>query len=706
MAFRLRCAVSSLPFSAATGQLCVLDRPPSRLAKPLKLLGLPSAGSCAESWPPKKKPTFCERPRGASATDADAVPAKLLTHLRLLAVDSYGSWSLRRELTFRERVRGASATDIERRRRLLIFLFLVRRSPFDELPSPTSTSTSTSTATTTATTTSVTTNTTSSTITTTSTTATTSTTTVTTTTPIATTAASAATTRSNPAQPKKTKATTTTPAVANATHIAANATAIHTVAKATPTVANGTAGDNTSARQPNKTASKRGLLRVSPATTAAPAGSERFDCNHGYEHWESDLVGWSEPKKAWCCERYEVGCAADPSNSSRPFDCDSGSASGEEQWTASQKMWCCRHRRKGCVFDCAAGVDKWQRGWSEEKKAWCCALEDVACVHNCSDGFENWEAAWTIEKKSWCCKFKNRGCVIAQTVPVTPADVTLGDNTSAVAPVATGGANTTGAVVAWTACAFEEGTDYSGHDIANSQVESKDDCCSACVNHPGCTVGVLFEGRCFLKSSTAADKVVSEGRTACALAVGAEAGDVQALSDTGSSRSDPAPGDAEAPSSGETRQSAHSSVHAGLDKTDDDPALYNCDDEEEEGWSPAKGDFCCENEGKGCPPAGVQGASAVLGRGSSELARPGRAAPVAAGAASVAATLLSIGCCYRRGPRPQRGAPCPAAGGRSRGRPTSDCFWSAIAGARRSPAGYTELRPADADAPTSTADGL
>ncbi|CAK0788449.1 unnamed protein product, partial [Prorocentrum cordatum] len=404
---------------------------------------------------------------------------------------------------------------------------------------------------------------------------------------------------------------------------------------------------------------------------ARPAATAPFDCQHGYAKWER---GWSEAKKAWCCERYEVGCAADPSNSSRPFDCDSGSASGEEQWTASQKMWCCRHRRKGCVFDCAAGVDKWQRGWSEEKKAWCCALEDVACVHNCSDGFENWEAAWTIEKKSWCCKFKNRGCVIAQTVPVTPADVTLGDNTSAVAPVATGGANTTGAVVAWTACAFEEGTDYSGHDIANSQVESKDDCCSACVNHPGCTVGVLFEGRCFLKSSTAADKVVSEGRTACALAVGAEAGDVQALSDTGSSRSDPAPGDAEAPSSGETRQSAHSSVHAGLDKTDDDPALYNCDDEEEEGWSPAKGDFCCENEGKGCPPAGVQGASAVLGRGSSELARPGRAAPVAAGAASVAATLLSIGCCYRRGPRPQRGAPCPAAGGRSRGRPTSALF--------------------------------
>lgn len=125
--------------------------------------------------------------------------------------------------------------------------------------------------------------------------------------------------------------------MANATHIAANATAIHTVAKATPTVANGTAGDNTSARQPNKTASKRGLLRVSPATTAAPAGSERFDCNHGYEHWESDLVGWSEPKKAWCCERAHRGCGttSTPTSTEAPTTSTAASTRGASTSTSA-----------------------------------------------------------------------------------------------------------------------------------------------------------------------------------------------------------------------------------------------------------------------------------------------------------------------------------------------------------------------------------
>ncbi|CAK0861296.1 unnamed protein product [Prorocentrum cordatum] len=63
----------------------------------------------------------------------------------------------------------------------------------------------------------------------------------------------------------------------------------------------------------------------------------RFDCNHGYEHWESDLVGWSEPKKAWCCERAHRGCGttSTPTSTEAPTTSTAASTRGASTSTSA-----------------------------------------------------------------------------------------------------------------------------------------------------------------------------------------------------------------------------------------------------------------------------------------------------------------------------------------------------------------------------------
>merc|ERR1712176_1315327 len=45
-----------------------------------------------------------------------------------------------------------------------------------------------------------------------------------------------------------------------------------------------------------------------------PPAPVPYDCNAGFANWQA---GWSEPKKAWCCQHQGKGCAATPCPTTR-----------------------------------------------------------------------------------------------------------------------------------------------------------------------------------------------------------------------------------------------------------------------------------------------------------------------------------------------------------------------------------------------------
>jgi len=110
------------------------------------------------------------------------------------------------------------------------------------------------------------------------------------------------------------------------------------------------------------------------SASARPTEAD-LDCSSGLESWRHS---WSEAKRAWCCQRHQVGCTT----SSRPHDCTKGFSS-------------------------------WQSGWSNAKKAWCCAQERVGCrplPFDCNEGFTTKSLNWTVDKRYYCCLHARRGC--------------------------------------------------------------------------------------------------------------------------------------------------------------------------------------------------------------------------------------------------------------------------------------------------------
>jgi len=63
-----------------------------------------------------------------------------------------------------------------------------------------------------------------------------------------------------------------------------------------------------------------------------------YDCKAGYQNWE---LGWSAPKKKWCCARSKLACD--------PFDCEEGYSNWQSVWSGEKVAWCCEHHDKGCT---------------------------------------------------------------------------------------------------------------------------------------------------------------------------------------------------------------------------------------------------------------------------------------------------------------------------------------------------------------------
>ena len=76
--------------------------------------------------------------------------------------------------------------------------------------------------------------------------------------------------------------------------------------------------------------------------------SKPYDCEAGYSNWQD---GWSDDKKAWCCDNEKKGCpetTPPPEASSKPYDCDAGYSNWEAGWSDDKKEWCCTNEQKGC----------------------------------------------------------------------------------------------------------------------------------------------------------------------------------------------------------------------------------------------------------------------------------------------------------------------------------------------------------------------
>jgi len=162
------------------------------------------------------------------------------------------------------------------------------------------------------------------------------------------------------------------------------------------------------------------------SSTTDNAGAE-YRCDVGFSNWAQ---GWSEEKKAWCCQHGGRGC---PTTSSALFNCKAGASNWELGWATNKKLWCCKHERVGCYvasttassdYDCLLQFSTWKEAWSEKKKEWCCKHRSRGCPnstfsdpYDCIAGFSTWERSWSLGKKAWCCLHKKRGCVPAASEP-------------------------------------------------------------------------------------------------------------------------------------------------------------------------------------------------------------------------------------------------------------------------------------------------
>lgn len=163
-----------------------------------------------------------------------------------------------------------------------------------------------------------------------------------------------------------------------------------------------------------------------------------YDCNAGFSGW---MQGWSDSKKAWCCEKEHRGCA--------PHHCD-----GEvSDWTQAKRDWCCDHFQKGCPettlspYKCDAPcTHKGETATCADRLSWAqhhlfsgrgnacalaysqvqvdcdvcraCSIGEAGCtVHvdtspafDCNAALNNFFRAWSPAKKHWCCTQQGKGC--------------------------------------------------------------------------------------------------------------------------------------------------------------------------------------------------------------------------------------------------------------------------------------------------------
>ncbi|CAE7457800.1 Ide [Symbiodinium sp. CCMP2456] len=200
--------------------------------------------------------------------------------------------------------------------------------------------------------------------------------------------------------------------------------------------------------------------------------SEAYDCHDGMHHWKGM---WSHSKRLYCCWRTQIGCphthiivknktevhtkyvkrkVVMPAQiiykdvtdvvhkhiHSLDFDCNSGYSNWYYGWSPKKKTWCCHQEKLGCpgtwkgfikgkatlvlhhheghatgtLYDCDAGFSNWIHGWSNSKKDWCCENEHKGCGFHCDGDSDD----WSTEHREWCCGNFQTGCASTSLSPL------------------------------------------------------------------------------------------------------------------------------------------------------------------------------------------------------------------------------------------------------------------------------------------------
>lgn len=104
----------------------------------------------------------------------------------------------------------------------------------------------------------------------------------------------------------------------------------------------------------------------------------RFDCEAG--QWNANR-GWSEEKKAYCCQTSGTGCAR-PTPTTQPGN---------------------PHN-----FVCNAGTKNWKKGWSDAKKTYCCRTAHIGCdrptTTTHAQPATGCDTKCRVDGKDWSCK--------------------------------------------------------------------------------------------------------------------------------------------------------------------------------------------------------------------------------------------------------------------------------------------------------------
>jgi len=111
---------------------------------------------------------------------------------------------------------------------------------------------------------------------------------------------------------------------------------------------------------------------------------------------------------------------------SLPFDCQAGLANFAIGWSDPKKEWCCDHEKLGCSSHTpavmhndphhppyeATGGHYWKWMLYEGKYQWRLEMYHGSMPYDCDAGFKNWKAGWSQSKKSWCCQHIGKGCEV------------------------------------------------------------------------------------------------------------------------------------------------------------------------------------------------------------------------------------------------------------------------------------------------------
>ena len=147
-------------------------------------------------------------------------------------------------------------------------------------------------------------------------------------------------------------------------------------------------------------------VAVTVSGGGAVVASLPYDCHVGLANWH---IGWSAPKKTWCCANQKMGCegaagggaaggaghfhthtevhvfhggAAGGAAGGAGFPPGAAGQGMEWKWEndGGHWHWGQIHMEGSPKYDCHAGLAKFKTGWSTHKTAWCCHFEGLGCA--------------------------------------------------------------------------------------------------------------------------------------------------------------------------------------------------------------------------------------------------------------------------------------------------------------------------------------